>query len=60
MKFDNMEEFLSYIKQSLEDGDFDSQIKQILQDDRIAKKSKKNWDWMKFGKTYLVKIIHAE
>lgn len=54
MKFDNKEGFLSYIKQSLEDGDFDSQIKQISQDDRIIKKSKKNWDWMKFGKTYLV------
>ena len=53
MKFDSKEEFLSYIKQSLKDGDFDSQIKQISQDDKGIK-TYENWDWMKFGKTYLV------
>ena len=56
MKFDNWEEFSSYMKQSLEDGDFDSQIKRIAQDKEVISKPKpsKNWDWMEFGKTYLV------
>ena len=56
MKFDNWEEFSSYMKQSLEDGDFDSQIKRIAQDKEVIGKPKpiKNWDWMEFGKTYLV------
>ena len=48
-----MEKFSSYIKQSLEDGDFDSQVKRITQDGEGIRKSK-GWDWMEFGKTYLV------
>ncbi|MBT4661132.1 MAG: hypothetical protein HOC18_04440 [Candidatus Marinimicrobia bacterium] len=56
MKFDNKEDFYWFIKKSLEDGDFDSQIKRIAQDnEKISKpKPSKNWDWMEFGKTYLV------
>ena len=48
-----MKKFSSYIKQSLEDGDFDSQVKRITQDGEGIRKSK-GWDWMEFGKTYLV------
>lgn len=54
MKFDNWEEFSSYMKQSLEDGDFDSQIKRIAQDKEVISRPSNNWDWIEFGKTYLV------
>lgn len=78
MKFDNKEDFLSFIKKSLEDGDFDSQIKRFAQEikynDGLGIHTRrewvsisypnesfdedtgtyKNWDWIEFGKTYLV------
>ena len=72
MKFDNKEDFSRFIKKSLEDGDFYSQIKRFAQDLKyISRKwvslsypnaswlmadkgTYKNWDWMKYGKTYLV------
>lgn len=83
MKFDNTKDFLSFIKKSLGDGDFDSQIKRFAEGLRVKGKFEnmdlvpqgeerrwvsssypnesfyeygnyKNWDWMKYGKTYLV------
>lgn len=77
MKFDNKEDFSSFIKKSLEDGDFDSQIKRFAQEikynDGLGEEERgwvsisypnesfdedtgtyKNWDWIEFGKTYLV------
>lgn len=73
MKFDNKEDFSSFIKKSLEDGDFDSQIKRFAEELKYNRDmgrrwlsssypnesfdeygNYKNWDWMKYGKTYLV------
>ena len=74
MKFEDVWDFSSYITKSLEDGDFDSQIKRFAEGLKLKYMSQgrrwlsssypnesfyeygnyKNWDWMEFGKTYLV------